>query len=60
MCLFREEYEEKFNGDGVIVGCVNLENDELVVIGVYVEYGYREYNYGYDFGIDGEEFLKVV
>lgn len=59
-CSSREEYEEKLNGDGAIVGCVNLENDELVAIGAYVEYGYREHNYGYDFGIDGKELLKVA
>lgn len=58
-CSDREEFEKVFNEIGVIIGCVSLENDELIAIGVYVEYGYDNHNYGYDIEIQGKELLKV-
>lgn len=58
-CSDKEEFEKIINGKGKIIGCVSLKNNELIAIGVYIEYGYEKYNYGYDIGIEGEELLKV-
>lgn len=58
-CSDRVEFEEIINGRGIAIGCVSVESDELIAIGVYVEYGYEDHNYGYDIGIKGEEILKV-
>lgn len=58
-CSNREEFEETINGKGKIIGCVSLDENELIAIGVYVEYGYESHNYGYDVGLKGEELLKV-
>lgn len=58
-CSSREEFEGVIQGKGIILGCVNKESNELIAMGVYVEYGYDEHNYGYDVNIEGEELLKV-
>lgn len=58
-CSDKEEFISTINGKGKIIGCVSLENDELIAISVYIEYGYDEHNYGYDIQIKGEELLKV-
>ena len=58
-CRGREEFEEIINGGGTAIGCVTLDDDELIAIGVYVEYGYEDHNYGYDIEMKGEELLKV-
>ena len=59
-CTDRKEFEAILNGRGTAIGCISLEDDELIAIGVYVEYGYEEHNYGYDIEIKGEELLKVA
>lgn len=58
-CSSREEFEEIINSKGKIIGCVSLNNNKLIAIGVYVKYGYEKHNYGYDVNISGEELLKV-
>lgn len=58
-CSSKEEYQEILNGKGKIIGCVSTEEDELIAMGVYIQYGYNEHNYGYDIDIQGEELLKV-
>lgn len=55
----KEEFENVIKGNGKIVGCVNSSNDELIAMGVYVEYGYNEHNYGYDVNIEADKLLKV-
>lgn len=58
-CSDKEDFEKTINGKGKIIGCVSLNNNELIAMGVYIEYGYEEHNYGYDIEIKGEELLKV-
>lgn len=58
-CSNQEEFETIINGQGKIIGCVSIENDELIAMGVYVEYGYEEHNYGYDINIQGDNLLNV-
>jgi len=58
-CSDKEDFEKTINGKGKIIGCVSLMNNELISIGVYIEYGYEDHNYGYDIEIKGEELLKV-
>lgn len=58
-CSTQEEFKSILNGKGKIIGCVSIENDELIAMGVYVEYKYEEHNYGYDVNIKGENLLKV-
>jgi ribosomal protein S18 acetylase RimI-like enzyme len=58
-CSEQEEFENIINGKGKIFGITADENNELIAIAVYVEYGYDEENYGYDIQIKGEELLKV-
>lgn len=58
-CSAEEEFINTINEKGKIIGCVSLKDDELIAIGVYIEYGYESHNYGYDLGIQGEELLKV-
>ena len=58
-CSNKEDFEKTINGKGKIIGCVSLTNNELISIGVYIEYGYENHNYGYDLEIKGEELLKV-
>ncbi|CDM69470.1 N-acetyltransferase GCN5 [Clostridium bornimense] len=53
-----EEFEEVILSKGKIIGCVT-EEDDLIAMGVYVENGYGDHNYGYDLEIQGEELLKV-
>ena len=53
-----EEFEEVILGKGKIIGCVT-EDDDLIAMGVYVENGYDDHNYGYDLEIQGEDLLKV-
>jgi ribosomal protein S18 acetylase RimI-like enzyme len=59
VCTDKEEFENTIKGKGNIIGCVSLEDNELISIGVYIEYGYDDHNYGYDINIQGEELLKV-
>ena len=47
-CSDKEEFVETINGKGKILGYVSLENNELIAMGVYIEYGYEDHNYGYD------------
>ena len=58
-CSDKEEFENTIKGKGKIIGCVSLRDNELIAIGVYIEYGYENHNYGYDINIEGEELLKV-
>ena len=58
-CSDKDEFEKTINGKGKIIGCVSLIDNELISIGVYIEYGYENHNYGYDIEIQGEELLKV-
>ncbi|EKQ57287.1 MULTISPECIES: GNAT family N-acetyltransferase [unclassified Clostridium] len=55
----RDEFNIIFSGKGKIIGCVSAIDDELIAIGVYVEYGYEKHNYGYDINIQGKDLLKV-
>lgn len=59
-CSDKEEFVETINGKGKILGCVSLENNELIAMGVYIEYGYEDHNYGYDIDIKDEELLRVA
>ncbi len=54
----KEEFYIQLTKNGKIVGCV-LNDDSLIAIGVYVEWGYEEDNYGYDLKINKEYLLKV-
>ena len=58
-CSDRKDFENTINGKGKIIGCVSLNDNELISMGVYIEYGYENHNYGYDIEIQGEELLKV-
>jgi hypothetical protein len=58
-CSDKEEFTRTINEKGKIIGCVSLKDNELLAIGVYIEYGYEHHNYGYDINIEGEELLKV-
>lgn len=58
-CSEREEFENAIKDNGKILGCISLEDDELIAMGVYIEYGYEDHNYGYDLNLKGEELLKV-
>ena len=58
-CSDKEEFENTLKGKGKIIGCVSLKDNELIAMGVYIEYGYEDHNYGYDINIHGEELLKV-
>ena len=58
-CSDKEEYIRTITETGKIIGCTSLKDDELIAMGVYIEYGYEDHNYGYDIGIQGEELLKV-
>lgn len=58
-CSEKEEFEETIKSKGKIIGCLSMNEDELIAIGVYIEYGYEEHNYGYDVNIKKEELLKV-
>lgn len=58
-CTTRDEFEETLKETGKIIGCITLEDNKLIAIGVYVQYGYNEHNYGYDINIKGEELLRV-
>ena len=53
-----DEFEEIILSKGKIIGCVT-EEDNLIAMGVYVENGYDNHNYGYDLEMHGEELLKV-
>ena len=54
----REEFLIQINEKGKIVGCI-LEDDTLIALGVYVEWGYEKENYGYDLNISGDKLLNV-
>lgn len=54
----REGFCIQITEKGKVVGCL-LEDDTLIALGAYVEWGYEEENYGYDLSISGEELLKV-
>lgn len=58
-CSSRKEFQETIDQKGKILGCITLNDNKLIAIGVYVEYGYENHNYGYDMDIQGEELLKV-
>lgn len=58
-CSKKEDFEKTMDGNGKIIGCLSLGDNELIAIGVYIEYGYGSHNYGYDIGIQGVELLKV-
>lgn len=58
-CSKQEEFESVISEKGRILGCIAAENNELIAIGVYVQYGFEEQNYGYDIKIQGEDLLKV-
>lgn len=58
-CTDREEFEDTIKANGKIIGCISLKTNELIAMGVYIEYGYGDHNYGYDINIQGEELLKV-
>ncbi len=53
----KEEFLEILK-KGRILGCV-LEDDSLIAISVYINWGYEQYNYGYDLNIKGEDLLRV-
>lgn len=55
----KEEFEEVIKSTGKIIGCINLENNELISIGVYIKYKHSEHNYGYDIDLKGDELLNV-
>lgn len=57
-CSHREEFEECINETGKIIGCLD-EEDNLIAMGVYVNKGLKEGNYGNDIDITGDELLKV-
>ena len=42
-----------------ILGCVTVEDNNLVAMGVYAKLGYQKSNYGYDIELEGKELLKV-
>ena len=54
----REEFIMYMENGAYILGIVTLD-DELISMGVYVEFGYNECNYGYDLDIKGDELLLV-
>lgn len=57
-CSTREEFQETIDKKGKILGCVS-EDNQLIALGVYIEYGFEFHNYGYDIDIQGDELLKV-
>lgn len=58
-CSDKEDFIQTINGKGKIIGCISLKDNELISVGVYIEYGYENHNYGYDIEIQGDELLKV-
>ncbi|ATD55614.1 GNAT family N-acetyltransferase [Clostridium chauvoei] len=54
----KEEFIEYFKKGAKILGYITDENI-LVAMGVYIEKGYDDGNYGYDIELEGEELLKV-
>ena len=58
-CSKREEFENAINGNGKILGCISLKNNELIAMGVYIQYGYEDHNYGYDIELKGKQLEKV-
>lgn len=52
------EFLDIIKSKGKILGCV-LEDDTLVAMGVYVNWGYEKHNYGYDLNVKGEDLLRV-
>lgn len=59
-CSTREEFQETIDEKGKILGCVSSEDNQLIALGVYIEYGFEAHNYGYDIDIQGDELLKVA
>lgn len=59
VCSEKQEFVEAISSKGKVVGCVSLHNNELIALGVYIEYGYDKHNYGYDIDIQGKELLRV-
>lgn len=53
------EFEDYIMNKGKLVGCVTLEDDDLIAMGAYAKLGYHENNYGYDIELEGEDLLKV-
>lgn len=58
-CSSRKEFQEIIEGKGKVLGCVPLNDNKLIAIGVYVQYGYEDHNYAYDIDIHGNDVLKV-
>jgi ribosomal protein S18 acetylase RimI-like enzyme len=58
-CSSRKEFQETIEEKGKVLGCVSLNDHKLLAIGVYVEYGDKSHNYGYDIDIQGNDILKV-
>ncbi|WP_143318418.1 GNAT family N-acetyltransferase [Clostridium sp. HBUAS56017] len=54
----KEEFKKSIRENGKILGCL-LDDDSLIAMGVYCEYGYDNHNYGYDLMLEGEELLRV-
>lgn len=53
----REEFLIQLNR-GKVIGCL-LEDESLIALGAYIEWGYECENYGYDLDMIGEEVLIV-
>lgn len=55
----REEYLSNLGNDGVVLGVVLEENNELIAYGVFCKPGNVESNYGNDIGLSEDELEKV-
>lgn len=56
----KEEFLEFISTDkGEVIGCISLEDDSLIAMGVYTKLGYDKRNYGYDIEVEGDDLLKV-
>lgn len=54
----RKEFENYFDNKDKVVG-IYTEEDGLIAMGVYANYGKTEDNYGFDLGIRGDNLLKI-
>ncbi len=54
----QEEFEEAIQEKGCIMGYVT-EDNQLVAMGTYLNFGYDKRNYGYDIDLTGEALLEV-
>lgn len=56
----KEELEKYISKNkGCSLGCVTVEDNKLIAMGVYRKLGYDKENYGYDLELEGDELLKV-